>query len=67
MGGVCNTQGDMRNAYKILNGKLKWRRPLVGDVHLDGRTLLKWALEEYCVKTWTGFTGVRKESTVGHV
>jgi hypothetical protein len=23
-GGVCSTKGDVRNAYKILNGKLKW-------------------------------------------
>jgi hypothetical protein len=29
---VCYTKGDVRNVYRILNGKLKWPKPVMGDV-----------------------------------
>jgi hypothetical protein len=40
MGGTCITHGEMRNAYKILIGKLEGKRPLE-DTGIDGRMILK--------------------------
>jgi hypothetical protein len=43
MGRACSTNGEKRNAYRILVGKLGGKRPLVRP----GRewTILKWILE----------------------
>jgi hypothetical protein len=35
MGGVCSTNGERRNAYRLLVGKLEGRRPL-------GRPRRRW-------------------------
>jgi hypothetical protein len=37
--------GEMRNAYRVLIGPLKGKSTL-GDVGLDGRTILKWILKK---------------------
>jgi hypothetical protein len=36
MGGACSTNGEKRNAYRILVGKLEGKRPL-------GRPRCRWA------------------------
>jgi hypothetical protein len=36
--------GEMRNIYKILNGKPGRKRPVVG---VDRRIILKWNLKKY--------------------
>jgi hypothetical protein len=38
MGRACCTNGEKRNAYRILVGKSEGKRPL-------GRRILKWILE----------------------
>jgi hypothetical protein len=44
----------MRNVYKILAGK---PRPLdhSEDLGVDRRKILKWSLDKYNGKVWTGF------------
>jgi hypothetical protein len=32
-----------------------FRKPEVGDLGIDERTILKWILENYCIWVWTGF------------
>jgi hypothetical protein len=44
MGKVCSTNGDSKNAYRILIGKPEGRRPLE-DQDVGGWTLLKSILE----------------------
>jgi len=39
--------GDMRNAYRILVGRLKGRENL-GDVDVVGRITLSWMLNRMC-------------------
>jgi hypothetical protein len=46
MGGACSTNGEKRNAYRILVGKAEGRRPLE-DQDVGGWTILKWILERW--------------------
>jgi hypothetical protein len=34
MGGICSTNGEKRNAYRILVGKLEGKRPLERPRHM---------------------------------
>jgi hypothetical protein len=43
MGGVCSTNGEKRNACRLLVGKLEGRRPLE-DQDVDGYIILVWIL-----------------------
>jgi hypothetical protein len=45
MGGACNTYGGNRGAYRILVGDLR-EGDHFGDPGVDGRIILKMALEE---------------------
>ena len=57
-GGVWYTKGDVRNAYKILNGKLKGPKGLMGGVfRREGGN--KVGVRQYGVKAWTGHNGVQ--------
>jgi hypothetical protein len=40
MGGTCSMHGDIRNAYKILVGKLKGKEH-TEDLSVDGKIILK--------------------------
>jgi hypothetical protein len=51
MGHVAR-MGEMRNAYKILVGKPKRKRPL-GRTKRKGRIILEWILGSMCGKLWT--------------
>jgi hypothetical protein len=59
MGGACNTSGDKRNAYRILDGKMEVKRPL-------GRPTRRW---EDNIKmdgvVWTGVIWLRIETSGG--
>jgi hypothetical protein len=44
MGGACNTNGEKRNAYRILVGKPEGKNHYE-DQDVDGWTILKWILE----------------------
>jgi hypothetical protein len=44
------SQGEMKNAYKILDEELKREETNnLGDLGVDGGMILKWILEEYNV------------------
>jgi hypothetical protein len=45
---------EVRNAFKMLAGKPHGKKP-PGDLIVDGRTLLKWILEEQSVRMWSEF------------
>jgi hypothetical protein len=45
--------GEMRNAYKIPLGKCE-RKNHSEDLGVDGKIILKWFLEKYSEKSWTG-------------
>jgi hypothetical protein len=45
MSRVCSRNGEKRNAYRILVGKPKRKRPL-GIPRLGGWTILRWILRE---------------------
>jgi hypothetical protein len=47
------TNGENRNAYMFLVGKLEGKRPLGKPT--SGRVILKWILERYDGMAWTGF------------
>jgi hypothetical protein len=44
MGRACSTNGETRNAYRILVRKPEGKRPL-GRARRSGLTILKWILE----------------------
>jgi hypothetical protein len=48
----------MRNAYNILVGKPKGKRPL-GDSGVDGKIKLEWILSKLDRKVWTGCIRLR--------
>jgi hypothetical protein len=50
--------GDVRNVYKILVGKSEGRDHSE-DLGIGGRIILKWILEKYCGRVWTGFIWLR--------
>jgi len=53
MGGICSTCGDVRNTC-ILAGQCKGRDRL-REVRVEVRIILKWILETYGMRIWTGF------------
>jgi hypothetical protein len=58
MGMVCSTNGEKRNAYRILEGnpegKSHWE-----DQDVGGWTILKWILERLDGIVWTGSIWLR--------
>jgi hypothetical protein len=50
--------GDMRNAYKILDGNLTETDHL-GDVGAGGEVILKCILKSSVIRIWTGFIWLR--------
>jgi hypothetical protein len=50
--------GEMRNAYKILAGKPKGKKPLE-ELGVDGRKILQWILQKEGGKLCTGFMWLR--------
>jgi hypothetical protein len=45
MGRACSMNGEKRNAYVILVGKPKGKRPTIEDQDVDEWTTLKWILQ----------------------
>jgi len=60
MGGTYSTNGEMINAYNILIGKPKGRRPLWRRRH---RWKVLWELElrKQIMKNWLGSSGLGEE------
>jgi len=63
MSGACSTHGEMENAYNILIGKPKRKRPL-------GRPRHKWENNEWILarqggKMWTGCIWLRIGTSSG--
>jgi hypothetical protein len=54
--------GELRNAYKIETVK---GRGHLGDLGIGGRLLLKWILEKWDMRMWTGFNWVKIGSIGG--
>jgi hypothetical protein len=53
MGGPCNTNGEKRDAYRLLVGKPEEKRPL-------GRwIILGWILDMWDGVMWTGLVWLR--------
>jgi hypothetical protein len=59
MGRAFSIHGDKRNAYRILVGKPKWKRPL------GPRTILKRILEKYDGVVCIGLIGLRIGTSKG--
>jgi hypothetical protein len=58
MGRVCSTNGGLRNAYRILVGKLEGKRPH-GTPRLGGWIILKWISGRYYEVVCTGLIWLR--------
>jgi hypothetical protein len=56
MGGACSTNGEKRNAYRILVGKPEGETPLI-----DGWTILKWILERWNGVEWIDMAQDREQ------
>jgi hypothetical protein len=56
--GRVTRMGEMRNAHIILVRKLKGKRPL-GDLDVDGKTILEWILGKYSEKVCIGLIWLR--------
>jgi hypothetical protein len=58
MGGPCSTNGEKRNAYRLLVGKPEGKRPLRRS---RGRwwIILGWILERWDGVMWTGSVWLR--------
>jgi cell wall assembly regulator SMI1 len=41
----CSTHGEMRNSYKIVEGKPEGKRPILGHLDVDRLTILKLVAE----------------------
>jgi hypothetical protein len=55
---------EIRNAYKILVGKLE-RKGHLGNLGVYGKVVLKWILEKRGVKMWTGLIWLKIGSNGG--
>jgi hypothetical protein len=62
---VCYTTGEVRNAYNILNGKLRFPKRLMGDV-LRREGSSKVGVRQYGVKAWTGLNWVQENCSAAH-
>jgi hypothetical protein len=58
MGGACSTNGEKRNAYRLLVGKPEGKRPLGRPRHI-GWIILGWNLERWDGVMWTGLVWLR--------
>jgi hypothetical protein len=58
MDGACSTNGEKRNAYKLLVGKLEGKRPL-GRPRRRWVVILGWILERWDGVMWTGLVWLR--------
>jgi hypothetical protein len=56
MGGSCSTNGENRNAYRLLVGKPEGKRPLGIQRR---RWVLGWILERWDGVMWTGLVWLR--------
>jgi hypothetical protein len=54
MGERCNTRREIRNVYKIWDGKPGWERPL-GTLDTNERIKLNWILGKGSLGLWIGF------------
>jgi hypothetical protein len=55
---ACSTNGEKRNAYRVLVGKPEGKRPL-GRQDMGGWPMLKWILEREDRVVWTGSIWLR--------
>jgi hypothetical protein len=53
MGGDYSTQDDVK-IYKILVRRSKWKRSSI-DLGINGRIILKFTLNKYCMRLWITF------------
>jgi hypothetical protein len=58
MGGPCSTNGEKRNAYRLLVGKPEGKRPL-GRPRRRRGIILGWILEKWNGVMWTGLVWLR--------
>jgi hypothetical protein len=64
MGRACSTNGEKRNAYRILVGNPEGKRPL-GRPRRRWGTILKWILERQDAMVWIGSIWLRIETNGG--
>jgi hypothetical protein len=55
---------EMRNSCRILVGELEGKDNLE-DLGIDGRIILRWSLEKWGLKVWTGFIWLRIQTSGG--
>jgi hypothetical protein len=55
--------GEIINAYTILG--IKYEEYVLCRIPIDGRLILKWILEKYCVFVWTEFNCLFYNSVAG--
>jgi hypothetical protein len=58
MGGPCSTNGEKRNAYRLLVGKPEGKRPLRNQ-DVGGWIILRGILERWDGVMWTGLFWLR--------
>jgi hypothetical protein len=59
MAGTCNSNGEKRNAYRLLVGKPEGKRPLGWPRHRWVWIILGWILERWDGVMWTGLVWLR--------
>jgi uncharacterized protein (UPF0128 family) len=57
-GRVARTR-EIENTYRTLPENLKEERKHSEVLRIDGRIILKWILEKYSGKVWTGISWIR--------
>jgi hypothetical protein len=55
---------EIRDAYKIFIGNCD-RKSHLGDLHADGRTILKTTIDISHLKVWTGFIWLKRGNSSG--